>query len=155
MVQRVIGNIALSIFSIIFCMGMLCAFYTDLNFFLTKRIAQAKDLQIIDSSKPNRTTFQVDYFNHYLNRDISSFIILKAHDAFQLEKKKNNQILIYYAKNFPNKIYIENVNVPRYPILIFEAVMFFLMSFLAYTSIKILLKIGFWKRIKEKLKTKK
>ena len=148
MMRRIIGNLVLSIFSIAFCLGMVYAFYTDLNFFFTNRITQAQDLQIIDLNKHNSTTFQVDYYNNYLNRNIRSFITLKSYDASQLEKKRNDQILIYYAKNFPNKIYIENVNVPRWPILIFEAFMFFLMSFFAYTSIKILAKaIRNWREL--------
>ena len=63
--------------------------------------------------------------------------------------KSNEQISILYAKNFPYKIYVENINAPRWPIVLFEVIMLLLMLFLFLSSIKTPLSLVLAQRTKE------
>ena len=134
--QKRTNHVILLIFSIVFSVGMIYALFTDLNFLLTKRNANATILETNNLNKSNEASLQLDYFNDYLNEKVKSTISLKQHDFAQVIEKGNSQISIFYAKNYPYKIYIENVNAPRWGILIFEAIMILLMSFLFYSSLK-------------------
>ena len=134
--QKRIKHVVLLIFSIIFSVGMLYALYTDLNFFLTRRLGKATILNIDNSNKSNNVSLQLAYYNDYLKENVKSTISLKQNDATQITEKGTSQTSILYTKYYPYKIYIENINAPRWPILIFEVIMILLMFFLFYSSIK-------------------
>lgn len=123
-------------FSIVFSVGMIYALYTDVNFFLTKRIANATIIGTNDINKSDEISLQLNYYNDYLKGNLKSTISLKQHDFTQVIENGNSQLSILYAKNYPYKIYIENINAPRWGILIFEIIMLLLMSFLFYSSLK-------------------
>ena len=141
--QKRIENIALLTFSIILFTGMLFALYTDLDFFFTRKATTATILLIKNSNKFNSfSTLHIAYYNDYLKRNVKSTISLKLHDATQLVQKETTQISILYTKNYPYTVYIENVNAPRWEILIFEVGVILLMFFLFYSSLKHLRLIG-------------
>lgn len=94
-------------------MECLEALYTDLSFFLTRRTANATILKINDLNKPGDVSLQLDYYNDYLKENIKSTLFLKQHDAAQIIREGNSQISVLYAKNYPYKIYIEDINAPR------------------------------------------
>ncbi len=134
--QKQIKHIVLLIFSIAYSAGMIYTLYRDVNFFLTKRIANATIIRTNDINKSNEISLQINYYNDYLKGNLKSTISLKQYDFTQFIENENSQISIFYAKNYPYKIYIENINNPRWGILIFEVIMLLLMSFLFYSSLK-------------------
>ena len=136
-----IKNISLLIFSVIFLIGMLYRLFTDLNYFLTRRTVKAKIFQINESNKSGIVSLQLNYYNNYLNRNVKSDISIKRYDATNIITEGDSQISILYAKYFPNKIYIENVNAPRWLIILFEIIMILIMFFLFYSSIKLLIRV--------------
>ena len=131
-----ITNIVVFIFSFIFLVGIFYVFYIDLNFFITKKFASAAILKVDTSD--SKVFFKLRYYNNYLNSEVQPTLSLERQAAGQILKDKTvgGQVLISYAKNYPYKIYIDNINAPRFLIIIFEILMILIMSFSVYISIK-------------------
>lgn len=140
MKQKRIQLIILLIFSLIFSVGMLYALYRDLNFFVTKRFANAEITGNIKASNSNHVSLDLHYYNDYLKKNINANISMNQPDESKYLITGNNHISILYAKNFPYKIYVEEINAPRWPILLFEVIMVLLMIFLFVSSLKNLFK---------------
>lgn len=131
-----ITNIVVFIFSFIFLVGILYSFYIDLIFFITKKPASGKILQV--DNFESKVLLKLSYYNDYLGKEIQSTFSLQKKAAKELlnDKGKDGQIPIFYAKYYPNKIYVESINKPRLLILVFEIVMILIMVFSIYASTK-------------------
>lgn len=126
--------------SICICIGTLYALYTDLNYFLTKKEGSAEILKVNETRDRKPFYVHLRYHNDFINKMTSSTINVGKYDAQKImdEYKRRNEISIFYAKDYPDKIYVADINAPRWLILVFEVSMITIMIFSIYACIKAL-----------------
>lgn len=133
-----VNTIITLVLSGILLTGICYALLLDLNFIITKKNTNAKIIRIQKNVKDNKLYFQVKYFNDFVNSNIDCLVKLGVHDGNVIANKYNavKEIEISYGKNFPYKVYIENLNTPGIGMIIFEIIMGLIMLFTAISCLK-------------------
>lgn len=141
MQKKIKYSVAL-LFSITIAAGMFYALYTDLNYFITKKAGTAEVLKMYETRGRKPMHIEFRYYNSFINETITCTLGVEQHDVMSLRQKykQQNHVEIFYAANNPCGIYINGINAPRWPIIIFEVVMIVLMLFAGYSCFKNLFK---------------
>lgn len=128
-------TIAVFFASFFILIGTIYSLYIDMNYFLSKKEAI---VTISDSIKSdNSILIRVNYKNDYVDSIVKSSITLdkRKGDIVLNEYKNKGHIVAYYAKNYPNEIYMENINAPRTGIILFYLLIIAAMLLSMYFSV--------------------
>ena len=113
--------------SVFLCLAACYQFYRNSNYFLTRKRARAEILSI-NVKKNERSYIQLAYYNEFINRRIEYDVDVKE-NKYEISNKfkENDSIDIFYAKNYPYKIYIDGMGALRWPIVLFDLIMMIIM----------------------------
>lgn len=97
----------------------------NLSFFITRKETMAN---VISVSKSSKYKIELTYYNDNLKKNIKATVKLKT--SYRKEIERLGEIVpIHYSGLFPKNVYIQNYNVPKKGIIVFELIMLALMFF--------------------------
>jgi hypothetical protein len=131
-------NATILTISIVLLFAFAYSLFFDLNFFLTKKEAGIKNMRVVLTKQQNPYVISIEYYNSFLNETVECTPNISIHDAEILSENysTNKNIFISYAKFYPKRIYIKDVNEPRVWIVLFDIIMVLLMFFSVYAFSK-------------------